>query len=243
MAISAKSQATKLEFSLRTFEANAEFMLGELKEEQERVVLAGASAYATSAQRHTPPSLGQTKIAEMFYEDLQSDHVFRKGEKTGGRRVIYKLRDIVRNEEKQPNKKLFGEWLRQGFEYAVRMKNRKGRGVYLRPCRTLDEAKRYAVEDYRGLMRSAWGMGFLAMGRKMPPVFRTLTKLRPKILEKQNTLSNTAFDARNMRVTLTNDVIPDGAGFLHSTDINASIASVRTMDDLMTKYFKRKFEL
>jgi hypothetical protein len=243
MATIAEKQAAKLEFSLRTFEANCEFMLGEMKEEQEKIVLAGASAYATSAQRHTPPSLGQPKIAEMYYEDLQSDHVFRKGEKTGGRRVIYKLRDIVRNQEKQPNKKQFGEWLRQGFEYAVRMKNRKGRGVYLKPCRTLDEAKRYAVEDYRGLMRAAWGMGFVAMGRKMPPAFNALSRLRPKILEKKTSLSDSVFNAQNMEVIMTNYVIPDGAGFLYSTDINASIASVRTMDDLMTKYFRRKFDL
>ena len=67
MAISAKCQAAKLEVSLRTFEANAEFMMGELQEEQEKIVLAGASAYATSAQRHTPPSLGQSKIDPGFY--------------------------------------------------------------------------------------------------------------------------------------------------------------------------------
>lgn len=243
MAITAQSQAAKLEFSLRTFEANAEFMLGELKEEQEKVVLAGASAYATSAQRHTPPSLGQTKIDPTFYEDLESDHVLMHGEKAGGRRVIYKLRDIVRNPAKQRYKKMFGAYLQEGYEYAVQMKNRNGRSTYLKPCRTLDEAKRYAVEDYRGLMRAAWGMGFVAMGRKMPPVFRSLTKLRPKILSKQNTLSNVAFDAQNVQVTLTNDVIPDGAGFLYSTDINASIAAVRTMDDLMTKFFTKKFDL
>lgn len=243
MAITAKSQAAKLEFSLRTFEANAEFMMGELKDEQEKIVLAGASAYATSAQRHTPPSLGQSKIDPIFYEELESDHVLMHGEKAHGRRVIYKLREIVRNPAKQRYKKMFGAYLQEGFEYVVQMKNRNGRSTYLKPCRTLEEAKRYAVEDYRGLMRSAWGMGFLAMGRKMPPVFRTLTRLRPKILEKQNSLSSTAFNAQAMEVTLTNDVIPDGAGFLHSTDINASIASVRTMDDLMTKFFTRKFEL
>lgn len=243
MAITAKSQAAKLEFSLRTFEANAEFMMGELKDEQEKIVLAGASAYATSAQRHTPPSLGQSKIDPIFYEEIESDHVLMHGEKAHGRRVIYKLRDIVRNPAKQRYKKMFGAYLQEGYEYVVQMKNRNGRSTYLKPCRTLEEAKRYAVEDYRGLMRSAWGMGFLAMGRKMPPVFRTLTRLRPKILEKQNSLSSTAFNAQAMEVTLTNDVIPDGAGFLHSTDINASIASVRTMDDLMTKFFTRKFEL
>lgn len=243
MAISAKSQAVKLEMSLRTFEANADFMLDELEEEREKVVMAGASAYATSAQRHTPPSLGQTKIDPMFYESIEADHVLLKGEKANGRRVIYKLRDIVRNPEKQKYKKMFGTYLQEGFEYAVTMKNRNGRGMYLKPCRTLDEAKQYAVEDYRGLMRAAWGIGFVAMGKKMPPVFRNLTKLRPKILTKQTTLSQSAFDASRMEVTLRNNVIRNGAGFLASTDINASIAAVRTMDDAMTKFFKRKFAL
>ena len=243
MAITAQSQAVKLEFSLRTFEANAEFMMGELREEQEKIVLAGASAYATSAQRHTPPSLGQSKIDPTYYEDLEADHVLMKGEKPGGRRVIYKLRDIVRNPAKQRYKKMFGAYLQEGFEYVVQMRNRNGRSNYLKPCRNLEEAKRYAVEDYRGLMRAAWGMGFVAMGRKMPPVFRSLTNLRPKILQKQNTLSGVAFDAQNMEVTITNEVIKDGAGFLYSTDINASIAAVRTMDDLMTKFFTKKFDL
>lgn len=217
--------------------------MGELQEEQEKIVLAGASAYATSAQRHTPPSLGQSKIDPVFYGEIEADRVLIQGEKKQGRRVIYKLRDIVRNPEKQKYKKMFGAYLQEGFEYAVAMKNRNGRRVYMKPCWTYEEAKRYAVEDYRGLMRAAWGMGFVAMGRKMPPAFNSLTRLRPKILEKQNTLSAAAYDARNMEVTLTNEVIPDGAGFLHSTDINASIASVRTMDDLMTKFFKRKFDL
>ena len=243
MAITAQSQAVKLEFSLRTFEANAEFMMGELREEQEKIVLAGASAYATSAQRHTPPSLGQSKIDPTYYEDLEADHVLMKGEKPGGRRVIYKLRDIVRNPAKQRYKKMFGAYLQEGFEYVVQMRNRNGRSNYFKPCRNLEEAKRYAVEDYRGLMRASWGMGFVAMGRKMPPAFRSLTKLRPKILTKQTTLSQSAFDASRMEVTLRNNVIRNGAGFLYSTDINASIAAVRTMDDLMTKFFTKKFDL
>ena len=243
MAVSMKSQAVKLEMSLRTFEANADFMLDELEEEREKVVMAGASAYATSAQRHTPPSLGQTKIDPVFYESFEADHVLQKGEKTNGRRVIYKLREIVRNPAKQRYKKMFGAYLQEGFEYAVAMKNRNGRSVYLKPCRNLDEARRYAEEDYRGLMRAAWGMGFVAMGRKMPPVFRSLTKLRPKILTKQTTLSQAAFNASSMEVTLRNNVIKNNAGFLQSTDINASIAAVRTMDDAMTKYFRKKFAL
>lgn len=243
MAISAQSQAIKFEMSLKTFEANAEFMMDELEEEREKVVMAGASAYATSAQRHTPPSLGQPKIAPIFYESLESDHVLMHGEKAHGRRVIYNLREIVRNPNKQRYKKMFGVYLQQGYEYAVQMKNRNGRSTYLKPCRTLDEAKRLSVEDYRGLMRAAWGMGFLAMGKKMPPAFRSLTRLRPKLLNVQNSLAQAAYDSLNVEVTLRNHVIKSGAGFLHSTDINASIAAVRTMDDLMTKFFKRKFEL
>lgn len=241
--VSADSQAIKFELSLASFNANAEFMLGELREEQEKIVLAGASAYATSAQRHTPPSLGKPKIDPVFYEDYEADHVLRKGERRDGRRVIYNLRQIVRDPKRQPHKKKFGELLKQGFEYVVVMKNRKFYSTYWKPCRTLAEAKGYAREDYRGLMRAAWGMGFAAMGRKLPPAFRSLTNLRPSLLKVQALLSGAAFDAANMTVTLRNEVVPDSASFMRSTDTNASIAAVRTMDDLMTKYFRRKFAL
>ena len=103
-------------------------------------------------------------------------------------------------------------------------------------------SSRYAVEDYRGLMRASWGMSFENVGRKAPPAFRKYTTRRPELL-KRKTLNRAVFAKNIMTVTLTNEVIPDNAGFLASTDVNASIAAVRTMDDMMTRFFKKKFNL
>lgn len=239
---SLKSQAVKLEMSLKSFEANLAFMDSEVDEEREKVVLAGASAYATSAQKHTPPALGKSDIPPEYYETLEMDRTLNRGEKTSGRRVIYNLRNCVRNPESRRFAKQFGKLLRDGFEYVVMMKNRKHRNMYMKPCRTLDEARRAAVEDYRGLMRASWGMSFENVGKKMPPAFRKYISRRPELL-KRKTLSRAQFQKNIMTVTLTNEVITDNAGFLASTDVNASIAAVRTMDDMMTKFFKRKFDL
>ena len=239
---SLQSQKVKLEMSLKSFEANLEFMDHELDEEREKVVLAGASAYATSAQKHTPPALGKPDIPPEYYETMELDRTMNRGEKTGGRRVIYNLRNCVRNPESRRFAKQFGKLLRDGFEYVVVMKNRKHRGTYFKPCRTLDEARRNAVEDYRGLMRASWGMSFENVGRKAPPAFRKYTTRRPELLKRKG-LSHAMFEKNIMTVTLRNDVIPDNAGFLTSTDVNASIAAVRTMDDMMTKFFKKKFDL
>lgn len=239
---SLQSQAAKLEMSLKTFNVNVDFMLDELEEEREKIVMAGASAYATSAQKHTPPSMGQPDIDLSFYDFIEADHVLMNGEKTAGRRVIYNLRQIVRNPLKARWKKLFGHYLQQGFEYAVTMRNRNGKKVYLKPCRTISEARAAAVESYRGLMRSAWGISFDSVGKKTPPAFKKYLSRRPDILKRRG-LSSSAFEKAIMTVTIRNDVIPNNASFLQSTDINASIAAVRTMDDLMTKFFKKKYNL
>ena len=242
MMPSLQSQAVKLEISLKTFEANLEFMVDEIEEEREKIVLAGASAYATSAQKHTPPNLGKPDIDPSFYEPVESDHVLMNGERAAGRRVIYNLRQIVRNPLKARWKKLFGHYLQQGFEYAVTMKNRNGKKLYLKPCRTISDARAAAVESYRGLMRSAWGISFDTMGRKTPPAFKKYLNRRPDIL-KRRMLSSSRFEKSVMTVEITNDVIPNDAGFIQSTDVNASIAAVKTMDDMMTRYFKKKFDL
>ena len=78
---SLQSQKVKLEMSLKSFEANLEFMDHELDEEREKVVLAGASAYATSAQKHTPPALGKPDIPPEYYETMELDRTMNRGER------------------------------------------------------------------------------------------------------------------------------------------------------------------
>lgn len=239
---SLKSQAVKLEMSLKTFNVNMDFMRHEVEDEMAKVILAGAAAYATSAQKHTPPALGKTDIPEEYYQSVEMDRTLNKGEKTTGKRVIYNLRNCVRNHDSRRFKKMFGKLLRDGYEYVVVMKNRKGHGSYMKPCRTLAEAQRYAVEDYRGLLRASWGMSFQDMGLKPPPAFRKYTQRRPEIL-KRKSFNKARFEKPIMTATLTNEAIPNNAGYLQSTDINASIAAVKRMDQLMTKYFQKKFNL
>lgn len=239
---SLQSQKVKLEMSLKTFNVNMEFMRHEVEDEMAKVVLAGAAAYATSAQKHTPPALGKPDIPDEFYQTMEMDRTLNKGEKTGGRRVIYNLRQCVRNQDSHRFKRMFGTLLQQGYEYVVVMKNRKGKGSYMKPCRTLDEARRAAVESYRGLMRASWGMSFESIGLKPPPAFRKYTNRRPDLLKRKN-FNKTKFEKNIMTATLTNEVIPNNAGYMTSTDMNASIAAVKRMDQLMTKYFQKKFNI
>lgn len=239
---SLKSQAVKLEMSLKTFNVNMEFMRREVEDELAKVILAGAAAYATSVQKHTPPALGKADIPEEYYQTLEMDRTLNRGEKTGGRRVIYNLRNCVRNHDSRRFKKMFGKLLRDGFEYVVVMKKRKGQGNYMKPCRTLAEAQKYAVEDYRGLLRASWGMSFQDIGLKPPPAFRKYTTRRPEIL-KRKSFNKTKFEKNIMTATLTNEVVPNDAPYMQTADINASIAAVKRMDQLMTKYFQKKFNI
>ena len=43
-----------------------------------------------------------------------------------------------------------------------------------------------------------------------------------------------------MEITITNEIIPNNAGYWKTTDMNATIASVKRMDELMSKYFQEK---
>jgi hypothetical protein len=239
-------QAVKLKFALDTFKVNSRFMMSEEEAERKKVLMAGASAYATSAQRHTPPALGQQDIPNNFYGTAIMDFVLPKGWKTGGMRVIYPLREVLKNPRTRRLKSMMGKLLRQGYEYVVVIhsskQQRHGRWTYYKPCTTLDEAKKYATEDYRGLMRTAWGMGFIAETGKMPPVFKKYLRRRPKLAELQ-TLSHVRFFPEQNTVEVQNDAIGENEAFLKTTDLVASVAAVRTMNDQMSKFFKRKFDL
>lgn len=225
---------------------NMRYMKEETDEELSKTLMAGASAYATSAQRHTPPALGKQNIPEIFYQTIEADFVLPKGFRTEGRRIIYPLREVLRNPRTTRLKSMFGKLLRQGFEYVVvihsNVQQRHGRWTYYKPCTTYDEAKKYATEDYRGLMRAAWGMGFIAETGKTPPVFNKYLRRRPMLAGLKD-FSSVQFYPAQTTVELENDVVDEGKSFFTSTRLAGDLAALHTMNDHMEKFFKRKFEL
>ena len=56
-------------------------------------------------------------------------------------------------------------------------------------------------------------------------------------------LNKVGINRRIHEVTITNEAIRSGASFLGSTDTNASIAAVRSMNDRINKFMKKKYDL
>ena len=244
MPQSATSRATvKLKFELKDFYKNVNEMQNEDYAQCRKCVMAGAAAYVSVAQRHTPPSLGKQDIASTFYQTLEMDRALEKNERTNGMRVIYFLREAVRNPRTRRLKHMFGKLLRAGYEYCVviHSKARKTHGnwTYYKPCKTIDEARKIATEDYRGLMRTAWGLGFIRAAGRMPPVFNRYIERRPMLI-KQVSLSEVKLHPSGMEVEITNKAIPDGAGFLSGLDLTSSLAAVKAMNKHMSEYLESK---
>ena len=223
-------QRLKLEMSMKSFEANMERMRRETVEEVNKVLLTGASAYATSAAKHTPPSLGKAEIDPIYYVNgVWVRNASEQREPKQGRRQVYDLEELARTEGVK-FRSFYGRKAREGYKYLVKI------------IRELSEAERYAFETYRGITRAAWGLQLANITGKVPPAFRKLIEKRPA-LSNMARLNDVTMDAAKHEVTLVNNAIPSGAAYLTSTDVNASIAAVRSMDDRMKKFFKRKYDL
>ena len=238
--------AAQLKFELKEFYRNMYDFQHETYAECRKCVITGSAAYASVAQRHTPPALGQQDIPSTYYQALEMDRVLEKGERTGGMRVIYHLRQCVNNPATHRLKHMFGKLLRQGYEYVVvihsKSAKRKGRWTYYKECRTLEEARKYATEDYRGLFRTAWGLGFMSMNGKVPPVFNRYLARRPMI-RKMFGLSDVNLAPSGTVVEITNKAVPDGSAFLPGLDLTSSIAAVRAMNRYMSDFFEKDREL
>lgn len=240
MAITARSQFAKLQFNLVSFHENMRFMAHESREEIKKTLKSGASAYATSAAKHTPPSQGKVKIDPRFY----ADGVFydrSSNSRAMGRRRVYDLLALARNPGTGHYRRHYGRLLRKGYRYVVSIR-RPGRPLKQIPCRSETEAARYAHETYRGLTRAAWGLSFMSLTGKLPPAFRRLVAERSS-LSRMGTLNRVKLDEQKGEITTTNMAIKTGDSYLNTLDINASIAAVKTMNDRMTKFFKKKFNL
>ena len=89
-------QKIKLKVDLESFERNLERMRKETAEEMDKILTTGASAYATSASKHSPPDLGKLVPDKQYYVDgvwyRQSDTAPLKG-----KRPVYDLLELVRN--------------------------------------------------------------------------------------------------------------------------------------------------
>ena len=110
------------------------------------------------------------------------------------------------------------------------------------PCRNETDAARLASESYRGLARAAWGLSFAAVNGKIPPVFRELISRSPSLTRKA-AMNRIDIDRRRHIITITNQAINGSDGFMSALDASASLIAMRTMDDRMTKFFKKKFNL
>lgn len=235
-----QGQRVKLSFDLKTFRENIARMMREGEDEVRKTLVSGASAYATSAARHTPPNPGAVNIDPIFYADgVMYD---RSSNSTArGRRRVYDLLALARNPDTGHYRKMYGKMLRQGYYYVVAIR-RAGQGVKFIPCRTDAEAARYAHESYRGLTRAAWGLSFSTLSGKMPPAFNKFLARRP-MLANMAALNTVAIDEAKHEVTITNSAIRTSESYLASLDTNASIAAARTMNDRMNKFFKKKYDL
>lgn len=237
---SAKSQFAKLQFNLESFRENMRFMMRESREEVRKTLLSGASAYATSAAKHTPPNPGRVRIDPRFY----ADGVFydrSSNSRAMGRRRVYDLLALARNPGTGHYRRHYGRLLRNGYYYLVSIR-RHGKPLRQIPCKTEAEAARYAHETYRGLTRAAWGLSFSTLTGKIPPSFRKLLADRPR-LSGMAALNAVKLDQNKNEVTNTNMAIKTGDSYLQSLDVNASIAAVKTMNDRMNKFFKKKYKL
>ena len=232
-------QKIKLKVDLASFEKNLERMRGETSEEMDKILVTGASAYATSAAKHSPPSLGKPTIDQMFYVNgiwyRQSDTAPLKG-----RRPVYDLLELVRSSDSK-FRSYYGRLVREGYLYMVKI-FRTGKRPVRKFCRTMAEAEKYAHESYRGLTRAAWGLQFSELSGKMPPAFRKYVSERPELTKKAD-LNRVSIKRQIHEVTITNEAVRTGASFLGSTDTNASIAAVRSMNDRINKFMKKKYDL
>lgn len=236
-----EEQKIKLKISTESFRKNLKRMRDENLKDIKKVLKTGASAYATSAAKHTPPSFNKPMIDPVFYEDgvLVRNRV-QMDKPPQGRRRIYCLTDLA----KDPNVKFrsyYGRMARQGYWYMVSIM-RPGKKPVRKFCRDLTEARAYAREDYRGLYRAAWALQFKPMLGRLPAAFQKYIEKRPA-LSKMAHLNEVRMDEVKHEVTVINHAIPSGASFLASTDTNANIAAVKSMENRMNKFFKKKYEL
>lgn len=234
-----KARKAKFEIDLSAFGDNLWKIGQELPKEKRKIVLAGGASYASSAAKYSAPEPGKD-IPAVYYED---GYDYGPGhEQPRGRRRVYDLLALARNPRAGKMRPLYGKLLRQGYTHAVYIARAKKKGI-LKPCRSLVEAQTLAHEDYRGLYRAAWGLGFTKIKRKPPAVFQKLASRRPDLRKAALKLSKFRYDSNTDTLTITNEAIPAGESFVNIMDEAASAAALRTMNKRISALMKRKYDL
>lgn len=234
-----KARKAEFEIDLSAFSDNLWKIGQELPKEKRKIVLAGGAAYASSAAKYSAPEPGKD-IPAVFYED---GYDYGPGhEQPRGRRRVYDLLKLARNPRSGKMRPLYGKLLRQGYTHAVYIARAKKKGI-LKPCGSLAEAQTLAHEDYRGLYRAAWGLGFTKIKRKPPAVFQKLASRRPDLRKAALKLSKFHYDPATDTLTITNEAIPAGESFVNFMDEAASSAALKTMNKRIAALMKRKYDL
>lgn len=234
-----KAKKAQFELDLSEFRENLWKIGQELPKEKRKIVLAGGATYASSAAKYSAPEPGKD-IPAVFFEDgydYGPNH-----EQPRGRRRVYDLLALARNPRAGKMRPLYGKLLRQGYTHAVYIARAKKKGVF-KPFRSLAEAKKYAHEDYRGLYRAAWGLGFTKIKKKPPAVFQKLASRRPDLRKASLKLSKFHYDPKTDTLTITNEAIPSGESFVAFMDEAASTAAMKTMNKRIAALMKRKYDL
>ncbi len=231
--------SARLKTNMKTFKTNLEAMKKRTQAEQRAVLMTGVSAYATSAQKHTPPALGKASIPSTYYQD-GVDSQDAAGGAAKGRRIIIDLLEMVRRPSGKYSRYLrqYGKKLQEGFQYAVLIKH-PGKKMIVKFVKNASQAKRYARISYRGLYRAAWGMNFAVFGSSAPPpVFDKYLKKRPD-LERVRNLNRISFKGGKglQSVTIENNAVPNGT---FTSDDNAKRAARFAMQDRMNALFAKR---
>jgi len=231
--------SARLKTNMKTFKTNLEAMKKRTQAEQRAVLMTGAGAYTTSAQKHTPPALGKGSIPASYYKDgVDSEEAWASGSK--GRRIVIDLLEKVRNPFGKYSRYLsqYGKKLQEGFYYAVLIKH-PGKKMLVKFVKNASQAKQYARISYRGLYRAAWGMNFAVFGSSSPPpVFDKYLKKRPE-LERVRNLNRISFKGGKglQSVVIENNAVPNGT---FTSDSNSKRAAKFAMQDRMNAFLAKK---
>jgi len=228
----------KLEMQIDDFERRLREVEKLTDEEVAKTVKAGAASFAIVAARYTPPGVGSQSIPDQFYQD---GLIWNGVDKItpGGRRLIVDLLVCARSSSRWSS--WAGHLLREGFYYFVtsgKHKSLKSR-KFRHPCRTLEEAHRYAHLSNRGLLRAAWGLSFQSIGMRMPNGFSSLIAKRPALSGLANLSSATM---TKESVELFNNVREAGGSFTGNMEAKAYFQALKTMNQRMDKFFNKKME-
>lgn len=195
----------RLSLDARSFEKNCRAAEQELLSRRDQVMRGAATRFANYASVRTPPEIGRDALSTA--DRPSRERAFAPEALLPGslyRRRIVLLRQHVRSAGPGGRyKRVFGEKLQQGYEYAVIVDRPKQRKE-LRYFKSEGEAKQAAQIHYRGLARAAWGMNLPRDlgGQRVPALIAPLLR-QAKALKKQRGLNRSTLTATPRQVVVT----------------------------------------